>query len=392
MCSKEAPLCGFPEELFWDNVPIPRARSLGETGPGEWYFDYDNKQVYVGSTPTGHQVELATRSFAFRGAAARVTIRGLAIEKYAVSAQSAAVDAQGRDWTVQSNEIRFNHGWGVRIAPGMKLVANFIHDNGQLGVGGTGDGVVIEDNEVARNNIARFESGWEAGGVKIFRSSNLRVVGNYVCENIGSGLWTDTDNSNVSYLNNTVENNWGPGIQHEISFSALIRGNVLRNNGRGGSPWLWGAQILVQNSHDVEVTENQVEVSAKGGNGISVVQQDRGPEYMVRNVEVHHNDITYWGRNGMSGAAADFQSGRLFGGNNSFHDNSYHALDPTFPHWAWQDQERNWSAFRSVGQERNGIVNSAVPPPRLRRRAEQSSELPPGLPSNSPFRSPSICR
>ena len=63
--------------------------------------------------------------------------------------------------------------------------------------------------------------------------------------------------------------------------------------------WLWGSQILIQNSANVEVYDNLVEVSDQFGNGIGVIHQDRGegeqgPWHAVHNW-VHHNTIVHLG-------------------------------------------------------------------------------------------------
>lgn len=45
------------------------------------------------------------------------------------------------------------------------------------------------------------------------------------------------------------------------------RNNVVRNNGRKFDAWLWGSQILIQNSQNVDVYNNVVTVAADAGNG-----------------------------------------------------------------------------------------------------------------------------
>ena len=97
-----------------------------------------------------------------------------------------------------------------------------------------------------------------------------------------------------------MEYNQQNGIAHEISYTATIRNNYLRGNGYvpfsppnllfgppcpiahlssptryAFNPWLWGSQILVQNSQNVSVYNNIVVVD-KLGNGISIIYQNRG--------------------------------------------------------------------------------------------------------------------
>ena len=67
------------------------------------------------------------------------------------------------------------------------------------------------------------------------------------------------------------------------------------NNGLGFDTWVWGAQILVQNSSDVEVSGNTAIVSASRGIGIAIVSQERGTgdrgRYVSARVTVTDNTI-----------------------------------------------------------------------------------------------------
>ena len=364
-CQSDRPKCAYPEDLFFDDLPLPQAASIEETQPGQWFFDYPGQTVYLGSDPAGHKVEIGTRAYAFSGSASNVTIQQFVIEKYAVPAQSGAINphTDAQNWSIVHNEIRWNHAWGLRLTGGMQVTGNYIHDNGQLGVGGGGDNILLDTNDISANNYAGFDPGWEAGGTKFVATNNLVVRGNAVYANFGTGLWTDTDNRQTRYESNRVFDNMGPGIQHEISFDAVIVQNDVRNNGKGGSPWLWGAQILIQNSSHAEVANNYVEVGSGVGNGIALIQQDRG-SYVTTNNYVHDNTVVYRGTNGQSGAVADFNPAGIFGGNNHFDFNIYHSPDAGGTHWAWADSLRTWEDFKRLGQEPNGNADAKLPQAR----------------------------
>src|SRR5690606_3674612 len=108
------------------------------------------------------------------------------------------------------------------------------HHQSQLGIGGIGDDVLVEDNEIAFNNYeAEYSWGWEAGGTKFVRTNRLIVRNNHVHSNHGPGLWTDIENDRVLIEGNLVEDNVGPGIFHEISYRAVIRDNEVYRNGVG---------------------------------------------------------------------------------------------------------------------------------------------------------------
>jgi hypothetical protein len=204
-CEPDSPACVLPEDLFVNDVPLKRVTSLSNVGPGKWYLDYSTDKIYLGENPHGKKVEISETRHAFYGSAKNVTIRGLIIEKYANPAQTGAVHAMvtsgplSHNWKVENNEIRLNHGGGIRIGDRIQLINNNIHHNGQIGIIGTGNDVLVEDNEIAHNNYAGYYIGWEAGGTKFVSTENLVVRNNFVHHNQGPGLWTDIDNYNVLY-------------------------------------------------------------------------------------------------------------------------------------------------------------------------------------------------
>lgn len=359
--------CQFPEDLYFDNVPLRQVESLGEVAPGSWFFDYGADRVYFAHDPAGHTVEVGVSAYAFRSGGRDIQIRGLTIEKYANPSQTGAIhaaDFQNRlasGWIVEDCEVRLNHGTGILVGDAMKVRKNRVLRNGQLGIGGGGVGSLIEDNEIAFNNYADFDPFWEAGGTKFFLTRNLIVRGNFVHRNDGTGLWTDIDNVGVLFEKNVVTDNGLRGIQHEISFDAVIRDNVVERNGLDFDDWLWGAQILVQNSSGVDVYDNEVVVSAAGGDGIALIQQDRGGSevgpYITVNNRVYNNQITYLGAVGQSGAVADFDQDGMLAGGNTFNFNVHRVANPNRRHWAWGGF-LNWNGFKASGQEGDGALVS----------------------------------
>ncbi len=359
--------CRSPEDLYLDDVPLRQVESLDEVAPGSWYFDYAANRVYMADDPGGRTVEIGVASHAFRSGGRDVQIRGLTIEKYANPSQVGVIHAAGSrtqlasGWIVEDCEIRLNHGTGILIGDRMTVRRNRILRNGQLGLGGGGSDSLVEANEIAYNNYADFAPAWEAGGTKFFLARNLIVRGNFVHRNDGPGLWTDIDNLGVLYEDNVVTDNTHQGIQHEISFDAIIRNNTVERNGTAFDEWLWGAQILVQNSSNVEVYGNQVVVDSQGGDGIVLIQQSRGAgslgAYITRNNRVHDNQITYLGGGGQSGAVADFDQDAMLRGGNEFNLNLHNVANPRRRHFAWGDS-LNWDGFRNAGQEADGQLGT----------------------------------
>ena len=201
-CLPQYPACTLPEDLFIDSLPLRRVMDQADLVSGRWYLDYAAGNVYLFDSPKGHTVELSVTRHAFYGSASDVTIRGLIIEKYATPAQSGAIHAMtdpgplSHNWIVENNEIRLNHGGGIRSGHGTHILNNKIHHNGQIGITGAGTGILVDGNEIDHNNYAGFAYGWEAGGAKFSFTNNLVVRKNFVHDNQGPGLWTDGDNVN----------------------------------------------------------------------------------------------------------------------------------------------------------------------------------------------------
>jgi hypothetical protein len=282
--------CTYPEDLFFDDVPLKHVASRSVVGPGTWHFDYENDRIYIGNDPRQHSVETSVRLYAFLGTARNVIIKGLIVEKYANPAQSGAIfGTSTHDWTIEDAEVRWNHGVGIRSGDGMSIVRCFIHHNGQLGVGGSGNGILLQDSEIAYNNYAGYYYGWEAGGTKFVRTTDLVIRNNDVHHNDGPGLWTDYENRNSLYESNHTSNNKSAGILHEVSGNVIIRFNVVENDGYSiyGSSLQYGAGILVVASSHVEIYGNTV---ANCVNGIGARQLRRGT-YDLQDLYVHDNIV-----------------------------------------------------------------------------------------------------
>ena len=209
---------------------------------------------------------------------------------------------------------------------GGAVTNNVLHDNGQYGVNGWGSAkLVVSGNEIFRNNWAHYNAAFGAGGSKFTRTTGLEIKNNCVHDNFGPGLWTDIDNRNTTYDANIVFNNDGEGIFHEISYDAVIKNNVIGHNGKINDYLLYGSNILISTSQNVEVTGNYVEVDASHGYGIGIQYENRGSGYSATNNSVRNNTVVYVGSKGLTGARTD--SGANLS-SNRFDANAYHAALP----------------------------------------------------------------
>lgn len=359
-CQGQAKLCMHREDLFVDGKLFQRVASLDKLGPSRWF--YEDRTAYLVDDPSGKMVELSATPFAFGGRADGVVLKNLIVEKYASAAQRGAIDARnGKEWRVIDVIARWNHGVGIFIGERIHVDGGSYSHNGQMGMGGQGNGALIENVEIAYNNYAGFSKGWEAGGTKFVKSVGLIIRDSCVHHNDGIGIWTDIDNVDVLIDGNKVFSNTRSGIVHEISYKVKIRNNRVAHNGREKDVWLWGSQILIQNSSNAEVHGNIVEVAADAGNGISIIQQPRdsglyGPHYSENNY-IHHNQIIYLDSHGASGIVIDYaHKGFWKDANNIFDWNNYVVVDPRHKLWAFNGGFRTWSYMRNTELERNGTL------------------------------------
>ena len=385
-CEEGWERCTHSYDLFFDDVPLRHIPSVDDLAPGKWFFDYGEDRIYFADDPQGHIVETSLSEFAFTDAtpANNVTIKNLIIEKYANWIQGGVVGGGGyiTNWLIEGNEIRLNHGTGVVGGSSSIIRENYIHHQGQMGVGTGAEGttnVLFENNEISYNNYAHCSN--ESGGSKFSVTDGLEVIGNYVHHNIGPGLWTDIDNTNILYDGNWVWWNDYMGLSHEISHNVIIRNNDFRYNGLGWDIWMWSSQILIHVSDGADVYNNTIYVHTDGGNGIGIMNYNRPDpvygDWYGQNNNIHHNEITYLGIYGASGIVDAGEEGTDYymdynndslpdwgcyseSANNLFDYNIYHhnGIPEKFEFCGWS--YLSLEQFQSEGHEIHGTMDSNV--------------------------------
>ncbi|UEM07339.1 right-handed parallel beta-helix repeat-containing protein (plasmid) [Skermanella rosea] len=367
-CLDDGDLCTWREDIFVGDVVYRRVANLAEVTAGTWYLDPVARTAYLSIDPAPFQVEMSTQPAAFHGHAEDIVIEGLVVERYASMAQFGAIHGHdGRRWTIRDTVVRWNHGVGIVLNTGSVIVGGAAIDNGQSGINGAAaHGARIEGVEIARNNFAGFDPAWEAGGLKIVKSYGVVIDGNDVHHNAGPGLWGDIDMKGTIIRNNTVRNNESIGIQYEISYDAVVADNVVAGNGSADFTWLWGSQILVQNSSGVEVTGNCIETDRDGGNGIGLIYQERvsdrqGPYLTDRN-RIHNNRIIHHGPDGHSGFVADHDTPDPATFDNDWEGNIWIVSNAGQAWWMIGGRELDWSGWQGeTGYEQGGrLIGTAA--------------------------------
>jgi parallel beta helix pectate lyase-like protein len=301
-CDTKHPGCLLPEDLFFDGNPYLRQTSKAAVGAGSWYLDTSTGNVYLKDNPTGHKIEISTTHFAiYASNVANVTISNLIVDKYSAPGGFGAisgVDPTGAsvtptfNWKITNVEVRNCHGAGVELGNHMAVTTSFLHNNGEYGVGGTGNNISFSHNEVSYNNYAGFLP--EVGaGTKFSNVTGLTVTYNNVHDNLGAGLTDDNGSTSITYSFNTLQNNLIAGILHEIGYSASIHDNTSTNDGYDsrGTGFFYGAGISIANSSNTKVYNNTLTNDQNGIIEQAVLRTDCVTACPLKNVTVYNNTI-----------------------------------------------------------------------------------------------------
>ncbi len=410
--------CFYPEDLFFDGLALKHlnSSSLPAIPSGGWWFDYANHIIYFHDNPTGHVVETSVISNAFGGKGNNVTISQLTIEEFAAPVGSPgtigmpgnASLAQGTNWTVKDCDILLNHGSGIRLAFGMQILRNYIHDNGDIGIGGgtatnsitqsTPSGIVISHNTISHNNYAHVDPGFGSGGIKVNVTKNVVIRGNTITNNDGSGIHFDTSSQSPLVDGNTVTDNTGAtGIQYEISLtSAIIRNNLSLRNGIDLPPEAGTstAELASYASSGVEAYCNILEIpNSPHVSGMIVGASNRGAnvyppgEYLVSKGNYFHHNTVIWDA-GAAGVVGYFQNDAehqpgFFGDNMPPDFNWYHLSRLSARNFIYdadntrRNVRKTFAQYQAAGADIHGTADtnyrSGFPTVAITAPADQSS-------------------
>jgi chitodextrinase len=299
------PMAGYPDMAYIDGVPLTQVASRAQVGPGTFYVDDANHQLYVGSDPTGHVVEAAAYQnvlVAYNAPNSKLLGLGFAhAASQADSASSAVILNTSSGVLVENDTFAWNAASGMEVgqlSPDVVVRGNEMVDNGLVGATSWGapQRLVFQGNHVAANNQERFSIYWAAGGVKLNGVQTATVADNVVEDNTGTGIWCDGGCSGVSIVRNLVRNDSLMGIMYEISDGAIIASNIVVNNGSSGPSG--GGGIYVSESTNAKVYNNTIaNTSVTNSRSIDVNSNNRKTTSGVvieNNILSHENSSSLW--------------------------------------------------------------------------------------------------
>jgi hypothetical protein len=184
------------------------------------------------------------------------------------------------------------------MGPGTVVRRSFIHHNGQLGIHGgqpscaAARGLLVENSELSDNNTSGYNWDWESGAAK-WTNTDGPSCGRTSFTTTTAWGFGPTASTSTRYTNNVVRDNYGSGINHELGYAAVIRDNLVTGNGfqHPIMNGVWGSGIIIDQSRDVQIYNNNVEDKAAG---ITAVQEPAADPCgygvaAVVNLSVHDN-------------------------------------------------------------------------------------------------------
>ncbi len=390
--------CGYPEDLFFDGVALQHVNSgsLPKLSSGQWWFDYPNSTIYFYDNPSGHVVETSVTTNAFAGLGNNVTIQYLTIKGFASPGGSPGTIGppgnpsltEGINWKIKNCEMMMNHGYVVRIAFGMQISNNYMHNNGWMGIGGglstdattrsAQSGIVISNNTISYNNYAHFLSQFGSGGIKICSTKGVVIRGNTITHNIGAGIHFDmTEDSPIVDGNVITDNVGGAGVSYEVSVnSALFRNNILLRNG-ANLPTEAGPNAAIGSyaSTHVESYCNVMQLpNAAHAQGLQIVGSNRGynpyppGQYLTSTGNTFHHNTVIWepGSNGLVGyflGDAAHQP-NFFNDNDAPDYNMYHVPDTSASNFVYDNNtsqrntKKTFTQYQASGADVHGTIDN----------------------------------
>src|SRR6266446_2209700 len=206
--------------------------------PGNFFHDTADSTLYVwlsdSDDPNKHKVEAAVRAAWMKLMGSHIIVRGLQMRHASTLAIAnwAACNIYGEGSRLENCVITWGDFVGVSLnGKQHSLIRCLVACHGNSGIGGNGEGHLIDGCRVIYNNIDRYDPSWHCGGAKLIPKFNKgRIVGNEFAYNVGPGLWLDESCNDNRIERNFCHDNEGSGIMVEVSAGNLVLNNISTAN------------------------------------------------------------------------------------------------------------------------------------------------------------------
>lgn len=231
------PYANYPGQMFLDGQPLRQVGSLGEVVSGAFYADAASKRMVIGSDPTSKVATASDLTSALHIGVKDVTLRGFGVRRYATTAQArAAILMDPAGGVFENLVVVDNSSIGLALSGANKTVRNVVVErNGMMGMGmHEANNSVVSRSILRYNNYERFATLPVSAGVKITKSSNVKIDNNLVTDNyFASGVWFDMYSSVVKVVNNTLRDNGELQVNVEATKQGIVANNYISGGRKG---------------------------------------------------------------------------------------------------------------------------------------------------------------
>ncbi|CAM3368943.1 DNRLRE domain-containing protein [Corallococcus sp. ZKHCc1 1396] len=246
------PAAGDPQMVFIDGAYVHEVKTLAEATPGNFFYDWNNRRIYIATNPAGHTVEVAARPVAMVLGTSGHKVKGLGFRRYATNEYSnttnAALYIGATNSLVESCVFTQMAAGSLSIKPQGGVVRGSVFaNNGFTAIGSNGstnaatlvtDGLLLEGSVINANNTERFGTNCSRScaqaGVKIAHMNGFTVRNNVFENNLnGAGFWCDEDCRDGVVVYNVFRNN-KIGVFYEVSDRGIIASNLIYDNTYAG--------------------------------------------------------------------------------------------------------------------------------------------------------------
>ncbi len=298
------PNAGLPDMVFVDGRPLAQVTSIDALGPGRFFADYVNQNLYVGDDPTqpGTLVEASalTNGAQFAARAAGSIVRGIGFEQYAPNWNFAPTPAMvlvndAANVTFDRDVFARSATRGLTIyAPSAVVTNSWFVDNGYTALHGNhADDIDVEGNVIVGSNAERFSAGYSpvasASGMKFTHTFTAMIRNNVVQDGYANGIWFDISSYNVTIVDNLTRRNERNGIYVEITGSSIVASNVSTGNGQAGIKLSGATDARVYNNTVADNATYQLSVFDDGRDNTDPTKIALGITWNTANNELVNN-------------------------------------------------------------------------------------------------------
>jgi hypothetical protein len=190
-------------------------------------------------------------------------------------------------------------GRGVHGGSNLLLDNIRAHHNANQGVGGQGDGLVIQNSELDNNGYGSnryfYDDSGTASAAGVKTINTLKVLNSYIHDNSWNGVWCDIDCDYMEVRDSRIVRNGKSGIFYEITSGftspiSVVEGNIIQSNGDIAAPMnRQPAGLSVNSSTNLDVYGNTFGVPGDPNIEYGIWAIDDSRAFVTDNINFHDN-------------------------------------------------------------------------------------------------------